>query len=94
MQTTTDKQHALELLDRLDPGQFAAVIRLLDTMADPVSRAIANAPLDDEPESDAERQAVNEAKQWLEKNPEGISFEDVLADYGLTLADVKNRPGK
>lgn len=67
---------------------------LLEAMLDPVSRAIANAPIDDEPETDEERQAVAEANQWFKENPEGIPFEDVLAEFGLTVADIKSHRGE
>ena len=52
------KQQAHELIERMAPGQIFAVVTVMETMLDPVSRAIANAPIDDEPETDAERQAV------------------------------------
>jgi hypothetical protein len=59
-------------------------------MLDPVSRAIANAPIDDEPESEHERQAVAEANEWFRNNPQGIPLEQVLADFGLTVDDIRN----
>ncbi len=58
-------------------------------MLDPVSRALANARIDDEPETDQERRAVSEATEWLKHN-QPIPFDDVLADRGLTVEDVKN----
>jgi len=86
------KEHAHELIDRLAPRQVTAVVGLLEAMLDPVSRAIANAPLDDEPESEQERQAVAESKTWFERNGgQGISHEEVLADFGLTPNDFKKR---
>jgi len=86
---THEKQQARELIERLPPAQLAAVVGLLQAMLDPVSRAIANAPLDDEPESDEERRAVAEAKEWLQRHP-GIPFEEVLADFGLTVNDLEH----
>ena len=86
---TNEKRQAHELIDRLPPAQLAAVARLLKAMLDPVSRAISNAPVDDEPETDEERRAVAEAKEWLQLHP-GISFEEVLADFGLTVNDLKD----
>ena len=84
------KQQAHELLDRLAPDQLAAVVNLLQVMTlDPVARAIANAPIDDEPESEQERRAVAEADEWLKQN-RPIPFEEVLADFGLTVEDVRN----
>jgi hypothetical protein len=62
-----DKQHAHELIDRLAPSQVPAAIGMLERLLDPVSRAIANAPIDDEPESKEERQAVAKSKAWFEQ---------------------------
>ena len=86
---TNEKQQAHQLIDRLPPAQLAAVAGLLKAMLDPVSRAISNAPLDDEPETDEERRAVAEAKEWLQLHP-GIPFEEVLADFGLTVNDLED----
>jgi hypothetical protein len=86
------KEHAYELIDRLAPSQVSAVVGLLEAMLDPVSRAIANAPVDDEAETEAERQAVAESKAWFEQHGgQGISHEEVLADFGLTPNDFKKR---
>ena len=86
---TVERQEVHSLVDRLAPSQLAAVHSLLEVMLDPVSRAFANAPMDDEPETEVERRAVAEATEWLKHN-KPIPFEDVLADRGLTLDDVKN----
>lgn len=86
------KDHAHELIDRLPPTQLSAVVGLLEAMLDPVSRAIAQAPVDDEPETEQERRAVAESKAWFEGNGRaGISPEEVLADFGLTPDDFKKR---
>jgi len=86
---TNEKQQAHELIERLPRAQLAAVVGLLEAMLDPVSRAITNAPPDDEPESDEERRAVAEAKEWLQRHPV-IPFEEVLADFGLTVKDLEH----
>jgi hypothetical protein len=39
-------------------AQVSAIVQMIEAMLDPVSRAIANAPVEDEPEGEAERQAV------------------------------------
>jgi L-ascorbate metabolism protein UlaG (beta-lactamase superfamily) len=49
-------------------------------------RKLALVPIDDEPFTEADRQAVAEAVEWLKHN-EPIPIEEVLADFGLTLAD-------
>jgi hypothetical protein len=73
-----DKQHAHQLLDQLGPGQFAAVVHLLETMVAPDE--------DGDTLSNAERMAVAEADEWLKHN-QPIPHEEVLAELGLTMAD-------
>lgn len=74
------------------PSQVSAVVGLLTTMLDPVSRAIANASIDDEPESEDERRAVAESKAWLAKNPgQGIPYEELLAEFGPSPEDGSPR---
>jgi hypothetical protein len=86
-----NKEHAHELIDRLAPSQVPAVIGILEALLDPVSRAISTAPVDDEPESEEERQAVARSKAWFkQRNGQGIPHEEVLADFGLTPDDLKN----
>ena len=79
-----DIQHAHHLLDQLGPGQLAAVVHLLETMVSPEE--------DGDTLSDAERKAVAEADEWLKHN-QPIPHEEVLAEFGLTMADW-DRMGK
>ena len=81
-----DKQHAHQLLDQLASGQMDAVVHLLEVITDPLTAALANAPVDDEPFTDAERQAVAEADEWIRHN-KPIAHEEVLAELGLTMED-------
>jgi len=74
-----DKQQAHRLLDQLDPGQFAAVSHLLEVMADPVARAVAAAPADDEPVTDEDRRRVRDGRTWFADRGRGISMEEVIA---------------
>ena len=53
---------------------------------DPVSRALANAPPEDEEISEEEEHAVAESREWLKHN-KPIPLEDVLSEFGLTMAD-------
>jgi hypothetical protein len=71
---------------------LAVVETLLKSLVDPLSRKLALAPVDDEPFTDEDRQAVAEADEWLEHN-EPIPLERVLADLGLTMDDWE-RMGK
>ena len=87
-----EKQQAHELIERLGPRQVSAVVGLLEALLDPTSRAIANAPADDEPESEQERKAIAESKAWFEEHGgQGIPQEEVLADFGLTPNDLKKK---
>jgi hypothetical protein len=58
-----ERQQAHAYLDRLPPEQLSAGRGLLETMLDPVSRALANAPVEDEEISDEEECAVAESRQ-------------------------------
>jgi hypothetical protein len=70
------KQQAHELIERLAPSQVSAVVGMLEAMLDPVSRAIASAPVDDEEESKQEGQAVADSKGWFKRQSgQGISHE-------------------
>jgi hypothetical protein len=84
-----EKQMAHELIERLPPSQLVAVVGLLEAMLDPVARAIAQAPVDDEPLTAPEEKALAEAQEWL-KDHKPIPHEQVLADFGVTQADIDN----
>jgi len=80
-----DKQHAHQLLDQLDPGQLAAIGHLLEVMVDPVARAVAAAPPDDEPVTERDRRRFHEGRAWFAKRGgKGIPMEDILAEMGVT----------
>ena len=88
------KKQAHELIDRLAPSQVSAVVGLLEALLDPVSRAIANAPMDDEPETEQERRAVAESKAWFQqRSGDGIPHEEVLAEFDLKVDDLKDSKG-
>jgi hypothetical protein len=82
-----NKQHAHELIDRLAPSQVPAVIGMLEALLDPVSRAIANAPIDEEQLSAEDEKALDEAQEWL-KHHEGIPHEQVLGELGFTREEI------
>jgi hypothetical protein len=82
------KQHAHELIDRMAPGQVDVVVGLLEIILDPLTRSLANAPIEDEPISEEETRAVVASREWL-KNHEPIPNEDLLAEYGLTSEDFQ-----
>jgi hypothetical protein len=78
-----DKQHAHELIDKLDPAQVSAVVPLLQFMLlDPVSRSLAAAPMEQEAVSPEEAAALDRARASLDSG-QGVSHEDVLREFGL-----------
>ena len=84
--TSDTRSNVHTLVDQLPPVQLAAVEALLQSMLDPLSIKLALAPIDDEPFTEEDRQAVAEADEWTKHN-KPIPMEEVLADFGLTMAD-------
>lgn len=74
------------LVDRLDPEQLTVAETVLRSLVDPVARALASAPPDDEPYTEEDRAAVAEAEESLSQNSPA-SLEEVLADLGVSLED-------
>ena len=72
------REHAHQLLDRLDPSQLAAFVHLLETFLDENSDSL----------SPAEKRAVSEAEEWL-KHHQPIPHEEILREFGLTNADLQ-----
>jgi len=83
-----EKRRAHELIDRLEPKQASAVVGLLESLVDPVSRAIRNAPIDDEPVTAEEEEAMNQSRKWLKHN-QPIPHEQVLAELGITKEEIE-----
>ena len=83
----SEREHAHQLIDRLPETQLSALVGLLETIVEPVA-ALRNAPLEDEEVSAEEEQAVAEACEWLKHN-KPIPHEEVLAEFGLTMADFE-----
>jgi hypothetical protein len=87
-----EKRRAHQLIKRLAPQQTSALVDLLEVMLDPVSQALANAPTDDEPESEEERRAVAESRKWFgQHGGRGIPHEEVVSDFSPSKA-AKNAP--
>ncbi len=84
-----DKQRAHELIDRLAPSQVPAAVGMLERLLDPVARAIANAPVDDEPLTTADKKALDEAREWSKHN-KSTPQEEFLAELGIAQDEVDN----
>ena len=61
---------------------------LLESMLSPLDRAVALAPVDDEPLTAEDREAIEASVASLEREG-GVRLEEVLADFGLTLEDFQ-----
>jgi hypothetical protein len=79
MAQAIDKQELHDLVDQMTQEQLRAAIPLL--------RSMLPKPVEDEEISEAEKAAVAEADEWLKHN-KPIPFEEVLADFGLTVEDL------
>ena len=81
---TDTRQHAHQLIDRMPETQLSGLVQFLETIVDPVTAALSNAPIDDEPETDDEKAAVSEARQWLQNNGgKGISHNEARRRLAL-----------
>jgi hypothetical protein len=73
------------LIDELPESELPAAERFLNYLhatADPVLKALFEAPLDDEPETEEERRAVKEAREELARG-EVRTLEDVRRELGV-----------
>jgi hypothetical protein len=75
---------AHQLLGQLKPGKLAAVVHLLEVMVHDEDDHIDDA--DGDTLSPAEAKAIAEADEWSKHN-EPIPHEQVLAEFGLSVAD-------
>ncbi len=73
---TQERQEAHALLDMLPPEKLGAVRNLLEVMID----------VDDEELTDEERTAIEASIASLDRG-EGIPHEEILREFGLTMAD-------
>ena len=82
MNVAPDKERIYRLIDCLDNGQLAAIVHLLEVMADPVERSLALAPTDDEPVPEGMAAALDDAYASIERG-EGISHEEMRREFGM-----------
>jgi hypothetical protein len=78
MAEVLDKQQAHDLIDQLTPEQVPPVVTFL--------QSIVTSTDDDEPVTEEDIQRCREAKAAIARG-EGTSMEDMLAEFGLTMAD-------
>jgi hypothetical protein len=69
-----------KLVDRIPEAEVDAARKVLRSLVDPVELSLSTAPPDDEPETEEERQAVEQA---LNDSRPDVPLEEVLRQYGL-----------
>lgn len=78
------RQLAHQLIDRLPETQLSGLVHFPETIVDPVTAALRDAPLDDEPETEEDKQAASEARDWLKNNGgKGIPHAEAMRKLGL-----------
>ena len=81
---TDTRELAHQLIDRLPETQLSGLVQLLEAIVDPVTAALRNAPIDDEPETEEDKLAAAEAHDWLGKNGgKGVPHTDAMRRLGL-----------
>jgi hypothetical protein len=80
------RQQAHAFLNRLPADHLSAVCGLLESMLSPLDRKLALAAIDDEPVTPEDAAAIQAGVASLERDG-GVPMEEVLADFGLTMAD-------
>jgi hypothetical protein len=84
MDTAIEKSHAHELIDQLGPGQFDAVVRLLECIVHPGDDG-------DDDLTEEDRRAIAASREYFRQNPEGgISFEQVVAECGFSMEQIRD----
>ena len=77
------KQEQHQLIDQLSAEQISAALRYLHCLrADPILLSLLNAPPDDEPYTEEQREIDARAEASLAQG-EGISHEEILREFGL-----------
>jgi hypothetical protein len=77
-----DRQQAHQLLDQLSPSQLDAIAKLLEVMI---------GEDDDEELAAEDRRAIAASRDYFRQNPEGgIPFEQVVAECGFTMDQVRH----
>ena len=74
---------AHELLGQLGPSQLAAVVQLLQVMIHE----------DEEELTEEDRRAVAASREYFRNGGEGLTFEQVVAECGFTIDEIRGSQG-
>jgi hypothetical protein len=94
MNAAPEKQLAHELIERLPDVHIATAVRFLEFMPlDPLARAVATAPPDDEPVTEQDRLRLHNGQAWFRQHGgQGVAMDDVLAEFDLKPEDFPHSP--
>jgi len=77
------KQELHQLIDRLPTEQVTAALRYMHYLcADPVLLSLLNAPPDDEPYTERQRELDAEAEESIARG-DGVSHQEILREFDL-----------
>ena len=76
----TSREELHKLVDHIPETDVPAARKILRSLLDPVELALLAAPLDDEPETEAEFAEVEKA---LNDPRSDVAMEEVLREYGM-----------
>lgn len=79
--TTRADLHAI--VDDLPDSELDRARASLEAVRSPLAKALAQAPIDDEPETAEERSAVQDARDSLARGERGISLMDLRRELGV-----------
>ena len=80
--TTQKREVAHALLDMLPDEKLAAVRTLLEVMVEPLSRALASAPVEDDEVNPETAASIERARASLARG-KGIPHDEILREFGL-----------
>jgi hypothetical protein len=86
--TSSMREELRSLVDHISESDVPTARKLLRALVDPVELALLNALPDDEPLSEHERAATDEASRRERRGEPLISHEDVLREFGLGEPDA------
>ena len=87
VETNMIREEMHTLLDHIPDTDVSAAREYLRSLVDPVELALLNAPPDDEPLSEHERAAIEEAQRRSQRGEPVITHEEILREFGLSGTD-------
>lgn len=85
MAADTLEAKAHELLGQLNPGKLAAVVHLLEVMTHDED--------DEEELTEEDRRALRASDEYFRNGGQGVSFEQVVVECGLTMEQIRGTDG-